>query len=110
MAVEPRTIRHEFRSDAPIDAASLYARARQARAEAIAAAVAAVFDGLRALAGRVARRRQNARARRELAARADRGLADIGLTRLDVHRKDLSALARERTRPANRDDAEPRAA
>jgi uncharacterized protein YjiS (DUF1127 family) len=110
MAAEPRTIRHEFRSDAAIDAASLYARARQARSEAIAAAVITVFDRLRALAGRIARRRRDARARRELAALSDRSLADIGLNRLDVHRRDLSAVARERTRPANRNDAEPRAA
>ncbi len=121
MAAEPRTFRHELRSDAPLVVPSRYARARLARAETIAGAVAAVFNCLRALAVRVAEWRRDARARRELAALSDRDLADMGLTRSDLHRKDLSAPGRERAEPrasapvtaiepANRSDAKPQAA
>jgi uncharacterized protein YjiS (DUF1127 family) len=96
MANEARAFRRKFPSDV---VSSRYARARLARAEAVAALPAAAFNSLRALAGRVAEWRRDARTRRELAALSDRELADIGLARSDLRRRDFSGLARHRAEP-----------
>jgi uncharacterized protein YjiS (DUF1127 family) len=70
-----------------------------ARREAIAEAVIAMgraFSALinRALGSRAFARHRDERVRRELLALTDRDLADIGLTRGDRYRADLSELSR----------------
>jgi uncharacterized protein YjiS (DUF1127 family) len=117
MAVEYRNIFDELDARGVFSSQEIELRARLARAEMFADLFIAVGRMVRALAGRAVARWRDAGARAELAAMTDRELADIGLTRGDIHRKNLGEIARETpvraaptAVPANRNDLPRRAA
>jgi len=114
MAVESESI---YRA---LDERGLAARDRSeietalARADVVVDIWLAVARRLRAVARWVAARWRDAAARAELASLSDRELADIGLSRSDIYRSDLGALAREAAPAApvaaNRNESTRRAA
>jgi uncharacterized protein YjiS (DUF1127 family) len=114
MAVGYRNIYDELDARGAVSWREAELKAQMARAEMAADLVIAAGRALRALVGRVLARRREAIARAELLAMSDRELADIGLNRGDVRRKNLGELAREASAPAaapaNRNEAPRRAA
>ena len=94
MAAEHRTHRDQLESRMLLSPIDRYLRARIARSEAIAKAIIAAGRGVRALARRALERSRDDRARCELIKLTNRELADIGLSRSDLYRGDLSKLGR----------------
>ena len=99
MSVAHGSLYDELDARGVIPAHTLELRARAARAEAIADAVIAAARAVGKLVGRALVWYREDAARQELLAMTDRELADIGLSRADLHRKDLFEIARERELP-----------
>jgi uncharacterized protein YjiS (DUF1127 family) len=99
-----RSIREEIESRGiALDPNELVAVERiEALVEGVHATAGAIGRAFRSLTAGLTNRLREANARRELANLTDRELADIGLNRSDVYRKDLYALGRERAESARR--------
>jgi uncharacterized protein YjiS (DUF1127 family) len=115
MAVEYRNLQGELATGRALSRRDVELAATMARAEAFADFFIAAGRLVRAAAGWAIARWRDAGVRAELESLTDRELADIGLRRCDVRRRDLGELAREWAAPvaptaANRNEAPRRAA
>jgi len=114
MAVENETIRRALAERELTASQRGEIEAALARAELVVDACLAAGRRVRAAVDWALARWRDAAARAELASLSDRELADIGLSRSDIHRRDLGGLAREAApavpAPANRNEMPRRAA